>query len=297
MILPKIAQQIKELEIHTKRILNSSNLGGSRSRQRGFGFEFDQLRSYQYGDDVRLIDWKNSAKMADALLVRQYFEERNRTFIICLDISASTFFGTAIHDEKNALLLKQTMMQQISGVLALAAEYSKDKVGLILFSDRIEKVIPPKRGKAYIHNLIETIFTYKPQGKGTNLAALFEYVASQFGKNAIVFVVSDFIESNYEKALSQAVLTKEVIAISCVDKLEIDFAAIGLLWMLDPETNRYSFIDARKYKNEMMKKVLQERLFIQKKMFHKHKIDFIQIQSKQNFIHDLILFFQKRLIY
>lgn len=290
MISKKVAQQVKELEIHTRRILSGANIGGSKSRQRGFGFDFDQLRYYQYGDDVRLIDWKSSVRTGDKLLVRQYFEERNREFFICLDVSASTYFGSGN-------ILKQDMMRQISGALSLAAEYSKDKVGLILFSDHIEKEIPAAKGKQHVHSLIETIFSHQPQGKKTDLNLLFEHVAKRMSKRAIVFVISDFIASDYEKTLKQVVIHKEVIAISCADVQESELATVGFIWMIDPETGDYILVDARKKNKKNIQEILQERLLIQKKLFHNYKVDFVHIQSKQHFIHDLILFFQKRLMY
>ena len=290
MISKKITQQIKELEIHTRRILNGSSIGGSKSRQRGFGFDFDQLRTYQYGDDVRLIDWKSSARTGEKLLVRQYFEERNRTFIICLDISASTLFGSGD-------IIKQDMMQQISGALSLAAEYSKDKVGLILFSDQIEKIIPAAKGKSHVHSLIETIFSHKPKSKKTDLNVLFNHIAKKIDKKAIIFVISDFISTEYEKSLKQVVFNKEVIAISCCDTQELELISSGFISMRDSETEELILIDSRKKNKFKVQDVLLERLAFQQKTFHNYKVDFINIQSKQNFIHDLIMFFQKRLMY
>jgi len=290
MISKKIAQQVRELEIHTRRVLNGSQLGGSQSRQKGFGFEFDQLRSYQYGDDVRLIDWKSSARSGGSLFVRQYHEERNRTFMLCLDISASTLFGSH-------MMLKQDMMKQIAGVLSLAAEYGKDKVGLILFSDHIEKVIPPAKGRQHVHHVIETVFSHKPKGTKTNLSKLFEHVAQITLKEAIVFVISDFIAADYEKALKQVVVNKEVIAISCVDLQEVALANIGLIWMLDPETGELALVDTRKKKKDVLRDALKDRLLLQKKMIQKHKVDFVQINAHKNFIHDVLMFFQKRLVY
>lgn len=290
MISKKVASQIKELEIHTRRILSGASIGGSKSRQRGFGFDFDQLRYYQYGDDVRLIDWKSSLRTGDKLLIRQYFEERNREFIICLDISASTYFGSGD-------VLKQNMMQQISGALSLAAEYSKDKVGLILFSDHIEKEIPAAKGKQHVHHLIETIFSHNPQGKKTDLNLLFEHVAKRVSKRAIVFVISDFIASDYEKTLKQVVVHKEVIAISCGDVQETELASVGFIQTMDSETGEYVLVDARKKNKKTMQDILQGRLVAQKKLFHNYKVDFVHIQSTQHFIHDLIMFFKKRLMY
>lgn len=290
MISKKIVQQVKELEIQTRRILSGASIGGSKSRQRGFGFDFDQLRNYQYGDDIRLIDWKSSARTGDKILIRQYFEERNRTFMICLDVSSSTFFGSGD-------VTKQDMMQQISGALSLAAEYSKDKVGLILFSDRIEKVVPAAKGKQHVHAIIETIFSYKPQSKSTDLNVLFDHVAKNIDKKAVVFVISDFIGADFERSLKGVVVNKEVIAISCTDVQETELAAVGFIAMQDSETDERVLIDARKKNKQIMQDILQERLTFQKKMFHRYKVDFVHMQSKQHFIHDMIMFFQKRLMY
>lgn len=285
MIPKKIVKKIKELEIHTRRVISSSNLGGYKSSQKGFGFDFDQLRPYQYGDDVRLIDWKSSAR-GQGLLVRQYFEERNRTFILCLDVSASTFFGS-----KN--VLKQEIMQQVAGVLSLAAEYSKDKVGLILFSDKIEKEIPPARGKQHIHSIIETIFSYKPTGQSTNMNILLEHTLKKVAKNSVLFLISDFITEDFESSLKKVISLKEVIAISCADFQEQQLANVGLIWMQDPETQEKVLVDTRRGQQ----KFLSSRLEAQKKMFQKHQVDFLHIQARTNFIHDLVLFFQKRLMY
>lgn len=290
MISKKVAQQVKELEIHTRRVLSGAQLGGSQSRQKGFGFEFDQLRNYQYGDDVRLIDWKSSARSSDSLFVRQYHEERNRTFMLCLDVSASTHFGSGS-------MLKIDMMRQITGVLSLAAEYGKDKVGLVLFSDHVEKIIPPAKGRQHIHHVLEAIFAHKPQGKKTDLHVLFEHVAQTHMKEAVVFVVSDFIATDYEKALKKVVVNKEVIAISCADIQELALSSIGLIWMLDPETGELVLVDTRKKKNDVLRDTLKDRLLLQKKMIQKHKVDFVQINAHKNFIHDLLMFFQKRLVY
>ena len=220
MIAAEIAQKIKELEIHTRRMLAGSLIGGSKSRQKGFGFEFDQLRSYQYGDDVRLIDWKGSARNANNLLVRQYFEERNRTIMICLDLSASTMFGSTE-------LLKQEIMQQIAGVLALAGQYSQDQVGLILFSDRIEKTIPAAKGDKHVHEILSNLFAYQAVGTGTDFDVLCEYVANRVVKRAIVLVISDFIGSNFSRSVKKIAHDKEVIAIQVSDPQETNLSSFG----------------------------------------------------------------------
>lgn len=289
MISKKIAQHVKELEIHTRRILSGTHIGGFRSRQKGFGFEFDQLRVYQHGDDVRLIDWKSSARTGNqTVFVRQYLEERNRTLMICLDVSASTLYGSQD-------MLKQDVMKQISGVLSLAAEHAKDKVGLILFSDRIEKIIPAGKGKQHIHHIVETIFSHIPQGKKTDLNVLCEHVAHNVIKNAVVFLISDFISPNFEKTLKQAVVNKEIIAVSCLDKQEQLLSNVGLVWMQDPETNEQVLIDTRN--DTRIHKSLVERVNTYKELLRKYKVDCVTVNSQKNFIHDLVFFFQKRLMY
>jgi len=289
MIAPEVAQRVKEFQIHTRRLLSGSKIGGSKSLQKGFGFEFDQLRLYQYGDDVRLIDWKSSARNPETLLVRQYHEERNRTFMICLDVSASTNFGSG-------LFLKQDVMKQIVGVLSLAAEQGKDKVGLIFFSDYVEKVIPPARGQNHVQELLTELFSYKASGKKTDLNVLFKYVAAHVAKRSTLFVVSDFIADDFTKSLKHVVFDKEVIAISCQDKQEEKMANVGLVWMQDSESGQRVLINTARGHQGIFDG-LEQRLQDQKKSLQKSGVDVLHVQVHGKFMHDLIMFFQKRMIY
>ena len=286
MISADVAQKIKELEIHTRRILSGSNIGGYKSRQKGFGFEFDQLRSYQYGDDVRLIDWKSSARTPDNLLVRQYFEERNRTFMVCIDVSASTHFGSGD-------FLKEDVMKQIAGILSLAAAWGKDKVGLIIFSDQIEKVIPPARGQLHVQKLLAELFSYKPTGKKTDLNVLFDYVASRVAKRSVLFVISDFIADNFEKALKKTLFDKEVIAITCHDQQEEQMSNVGLVWMQDSESGDLALVNSA---SKNIAHGFKQRLQDQKNVLKKSGVDLLSVQAQGQFMHELIMFFQKRMI-
>jgi uncharacterized protein (DUF58 family) len=213
MISQKLLAQVKELELHVHRLLSSSGIGATRSKQRGFGFEFDQLRSYQYGDDVRLIDWKSSARSSSSLMIRQYFEERNREFMICLDVSSSTFFGSGSYS-------KQDIMQQIAGVLALAGAWSGDQVGLILFSDRIEKHIPSAKGKFHVHHIIETIFSHEQRPAKTDINALCDFVVTHGMKKANLLVVSDFIAPDFSAGIKKIRSKQNFVAITFVDPRE-----------------------------------------------------------------------------
>ncbi|MBI2345163.1 DUF58 domain-containing protein [Candidatus Dependentiae bacterium] len=290
MINRELAARVKELELHTRRLLTTSGIGATRSKQRGFGFEFDQLRSYQYGDDVRLIDWKSSARNPNNLNIRQYLEERNREFIICLDISASTIFGSDQY-------AKSEIMQQVTGVLALAAAWSGDKVGLILFSDHVEYMVAPRKGNFHVHNLIETIFSYKPKGKMTDINALCDFIARKSFKKANFLVISDFIAPDYLVGLKKIVKKQNVIAIHCMDIREEKLDDVGFVWMQDLETEKQILVNTKKGSCSLVSKSLEDRNKNQKVMLQKLGIEVFLLKNQQTFMHDLISFFKKRMIY
>lgn len=290
MIAVELAHKIKELELHTRRILNGSGIGATRSAQKGFGFEFDQLRAYQYGDDVRLIDWKSSARSSDTLYIRQYFEERNRTFMICLDVSPSTGFGSGKYT-------KQEIMQQIAGVLALAAGWSKDKVGLILFSDHVEHMTPPGSGQYHIHHMIEKIFTHQSRGLTTSIDALCQYGLTHVPKKSTMLVISDFIAPDFTTTLKKIVVHKNVVAITCLDSQETLLQDVGLVWMQDPETGAQVLVNSSGGANSFISQGLHSRLRDQKTTLRKAGVETLVLSSQHTFMHELITFFKKRMIY
>lgn len=289
MIAVEIAQKVKELEIHTRRMLSGSLIGNSKTRQKGFGFEFDQLRAYQYGDDVRLIDWKSSARNFNNLLVRQYFEERNRTIMICVDVSASTMFGSA-------QFLKHELMQQVAGILALAGQWSQDQIGLILFSDRIEKMVPPAKGHKHIHGLLTDLFSHQAIGNGTNFDILCEHVANRVAKRAMVLVISDFIGSDFSQSVKKISHDKDVIAINVNDPQEKKLSDVGFVWMKDPETGSVELVNASKSSAQQISSKLLHRLFEQNKAFQGSRVDNLCLQDAKTLMHDLLIFFQKRMM-
>lgn len=290
MIAPDIVQKVKELEIHTRRILSGSRIGGNKTRQKGFGFEFDQLRSYQYGDDVRLIDWKSSARSgSDNLLVRQYFEERNRSIMICVDISASTLFGSTPH-------LKQDIIKQIAGVLALAGHWSQDKVGMMLFSDHVEKMIPPAKGYKHIHGLLSAMFAHQSVGKKTDFNIACDFIANRVAKKSIVLMVSDFIGMDNSVALKKIIFDKEVIAIVCKDPQEEILSDVGYIWMQDPESGQVELINTSGSSGQKLSKGLQQYKHDQNLLLSRSRIDVLYLHNTETFMHDLLMFFQKRMM-
>jgi len=288
MISPEIIQKIQDLTIRTRRVMNGNLIGGYITKQKGSGFEFDQIRAYEYGDDIRFIDWNSSAR-SDKLLVRQYFDEKNRTIMLCLDVSASTMFGSGDH-------LKSDIMQQVTSAIALIADSEQDNIGLILFSDSIEKVIPPSRGKKHLMQMMDTIFSYTPQNKKTNLQVLFIYLIESFRHQAAVFVISDFIDNDFEQSLKHVVCKREIIAVRCFDNVERHLPTVGYVWGQDPETKEIQLLNVSKSGVSLLQNSLNNRLKKQNDIFKQSKVDVIDIKADENFIETLILSFKQRVM-
>jgi uncharacterized protein (DUF58 family) len=288
MVSKDIAKRVRQIEIHTKRLLSGSLVGQSSSAVKGSGFEFDQIREYQQGDDVRFIDWKSSARM-DKLMIRQYIEERNRSIVLLVDISGSSFFGSGSK-------LKYEVIAELAAVIALAGEYAKDHVGLLLFSDQVELFIPPNCGQRHIHHLLEQLFSYQPKHTKTSITVALEHVAKLHIKNAIVFLISDFISPSFKRALNVVARKHDVIAVRCLDKNELAMPSVGFLTVVDDETGDETVIDVRSAKSAV-NQYCHERLYEQNRIFSTCGVDLLDIKSTQPYIHDMVKFFKKRMLY
>src|SRR5579859_3736101 len=212
MISQEVSKKIRLLEIHARRMINGMQVGDYNTAQKGSGFEFDQIREYQEGDDVRFIDWNSSVRM-NKLLVRQYLEERNRTVFLLVDCSGSTVFSS--HES-----LKSDLIAQIAGVLALVADYGKDNIGLFVCSDQVETYIPAARGREHVQTIMKTVFEASGATKKTSLKAGLKFLMEHHQKNALVFIISDFIDEDFETTLGSVASRYECIAIRCLDTLE-----------------------------------------------------------------------------
>lgn len=285
MICQEVARQIREIQIHTRRLISGTLIGDVSSAQKGSGFEFDQIREYQQGDDVRFIDWKSSARM-NKILVKQYIEERSRTVVLAVDVSGSTFFSS--HDE-----LKTNVMSQVAAVLALVAEFGHDRVALLLFSDIIELFIPPGKTKHHIHAVMQSLFSFKPQRSGTDINVALDYVARLKRKDMITFLISDFSRADFSKQLSIVTKKCELVAVRCLDQTEYQLPLIGLLTVQDPETGTIHTIKGSGAVNDFLKK----RIIEQNNVFRQYGIDHIEVTPGKPFMGDLIRFFRKRMRY
>ena len=259
MVSPEIIKKIKNLEIHTRKMVSGLLLGQGRSVAKGSGFDFDQIREYQSGDDVRSIDWKSSAR-ADKILIKQYREERNQTVLLAVDISASSWYGSGAQGKYDTL-------SNVAAMIALIASYHDDAVGLLLFADEVQTYIPPQKGKKHVHMLLETLFEIKPTKHQTDIKKALEHVAQLKKKHMAVFLLSDFIDHDFDQPLLPLARQHDVIAVSCLDQRETELPKCGFLTIQDQETGQEIMLNLSGAGHEKIGSFLTNRVTEQQKLF------------------------------
>ncbi len=280
-----IVQRIKHIELHTRRMLSGSMIGDYSSAQKGAGLEFDQIREYQLGDDVRFIDWSASAR-SNKILVKQYIEERNRTVILLVDQSASTLYGSTDN-------LKSQVIADVAAVLALVADYGKDHVGALLFSDEVKKVIPAQRGRKHIHMVMEDIFLSEPSGK-TSLNTALKRLLATHRQASIVFIISDFFDTEYEKLLKVVARHHDVVAVRCTDPREHSTEMRGFITVQDTETQEYAEVALHDKKLNLFLKTEQVKTA---DLLKRCGVDLLDVPVDQPFIGEVVRFFRRRMSY
>lgn len=280
MVSQEVLRKIKEIEIIARRLVSSKTIGAASSAQKGTGFEFDQLREYQPGDDVRSIDWNSSAR-TQKLLVKQYIEERNRTIYIVLDVSPSMVFAST---EKQ----KNELAHQIAALIALIGNYGKDKVGLILFGQIVELHRPARTGRAHTWQLIHDIFTIRALGKETNIDMALHVLNQVKNKNIIVFLISDFIQAGFEQSLKIAAFKHEVVAIRVVDHHELELPDVGVFYAIDMEGGTKTVIDSRLKK---VNTLLKDRIGDQDHALKKSNARVVSVSPSPHALHHVAKFF------
>ena len=231
----ELLKKVRKIEIKTRRLSNNIFGGEYHSAFKGRGMTFSEVRNYQFGDDVRTIDWNVTARYNEPF-VKVFEEERELTLMLLVDISGSELFGT-----ENAL--KKNIITEISATLAFSALQNNDKVGLILFSDNIELYIPPSKGKTHVLRIIRELIEFKPSSKKTNISEAIEFLIDVIKKKSIAFILSDFIADNYEKTLKIAANKHDVTGIRIYDKMEERIPNMGIVPMYDQETEEIKLID------------------------------------------------------
>ena len=282
-----LLQQIKSIQVKTNYMVNDLMAGEYVSAFKGRGMEFSEVREYLPGDDIRLIDWNVTARMNQPF-IKEFIEERELTLMLLVDVSSSGSFGSGNK-------LKNEIAAEVASILAFAAIKNNDKIGLIIFSDKIEHHIPPNKGKAHIWNIIRTILSFKPEGKGTNLALPLEYLIKIQKKKATTFLISDFQDSNYEQKLKLANQKFDIIAINIIDPREEILPNVGMVFLEDSETGKTLLVDTHNPKliqehQKICSQVRQER----KRYFNSIGIDSIEIYTNKSLTDPIIKYFKLR---
>ena len=287
MIPQELIKKIRQIQIYTSRAVNASFAGQYESVFKGRGMQFDEVREYTPGDDVRSIDWNVTARTGKPY-IKRFVEEREMTVLFAVDLSASGDFGT-VNKAKNELAA------EFCAVLSFAAAKNNDKVGLLIFTDKIELYIPPKKGSSHVLRLIRELLYFKmPSGK-TNIGQALDYIAKVIHKKAIVFLVSDFIETDFKTPLSLLNKRHDVIAVGVRDRAEVTLPGAGLIEFADAETGEVILVDtsSRKFRNQYARKT-SDRFDKLKNLLRTINVDCINISTDKPYLHDLIAFFRMR---
>ena len=287
MLDRSIYKKIKQIEIRSHKAVNQLFAGEYRSVFKGQGLEFYEVREYVPGDDIRLIDWNVSARLGSPY-IKKFIEERQQSIILCIDVSASQDFGSQ-------KLNKNEAAAEIAAVLAFSAIKNNDLVGLLMFSDRIEKYIPPKRGRRHVLLVVREILSFKRQGKRTNMAEALRYLSRVNKKSSVLFVISDFLAHEYEQPIRILAKKHDLIPIIIKDKLEKNLPELPMVSFEDPESGELIEVDLRNEKlREAYNKISAKELSDLRKFFRSLKLDHLELGADGEYVAALKHFFKVR---
>ena len=287
MINSELAAKIRTIRIYTNKAVNDILAGEYESVFKGRGMEFDEVRAYQPGDDIRTIDWNVTARTGHPY-VKQYVEERELTVFFLVDLSASGVFGSGQR-------LKNEVAAELCALLAFSAIKNNDKVGLIAFTDTVELFIPPKKGPTHVLRLIREILSFSPERGGTNIAASLHFFGRISHKRAVAFLVSDFIDEDFFTPMRIIARRHDLIAVSITDQRERELPAAGLIELEDAETGRRMMIDSSSPElRRAFAAAAARRANDLSGQFAAMKVDHIPLQTNQDYVLDLIRFFRMR---
>jgi len=274
MLPPEVARRIKLFEIRTRRLMAMGLAGEYRSVFRGRGIEFDEVRAYAPGDDVRLIDWNVSAR-ADGVYIKKHVEEREQTVILAVDLSASGDFGTPRQT-------KRELAAEVCCILGFAAALNHDRVGLLLFTDRIERFVPPARGTRHALRIVRDLLSYEPGRRATDVSAALDYLSRVTRRPAVVFLVSDFMSPPYERSLRTLGRRHDLVALVVSDAREREMPKVGLVEVIDAETGRRVLIDTSDLSFHAALAAHRQIENAQRaELFRRSRVDYIELETGQ----------------
>lgn len=287
MITEDILKKIKRIEIISKKTAQDLFAGEYHSAFKGRGMEFSEVREYQMGDDIRFVDWNVSSRMG-RLFVKRFVEERELTIILALDLSASQDFSSGRKSKKE-------MATEISAVIAFTALLNNDKVGLLIFTDRTEMFIPPKKGKTHLLRMIRDVIAFSPEGKKTSIDNALIYLNKAIKKRAIVFLISDFIDDGFAKSLKISARKHDLIAIDIADPREIQAAKEGLFFFRDNESGEEFLADfGRESVREAFSRSRVGREKALADTFTRNRIDYLSVGTEDHYERALFNLFARR---
>jgi len=283
----ELLSKIKGIQIHARHLVNDVFVGHYESAFKGRGMAFEEVREYQPGDDVRTIDWNVTARI-NRPFVKLFRDERELTVIFLVDVSASSHFGTVSK-------FKNEVAAEIAALLAYAALRNNDKVGLIIFSDRVEHYLPPKKGKGHIWRVIREILTYKSISKKTDFDAPLNFLNQVLNRRSVAFLLSDFQGSGFELKLRSTAKHHDLVAMSISDPRELALPNVGFIEFEDAETGEYVLVDTRQKKNlKEFSSSAEKELSERKRFFRSAGIDYIEFMTSEPYIDPIVRFFRMR---
>ncbi|MDD4746543.1 MAG: DUF58 domain-containing protein [Salinivirgaceae bacterium] len=282
-----ILKKVRKIEIKTRGLTRHVFAGRYHSAFKGKGMTFSEVREYQYGDSIRNIDWNVTARFNHPF-VKIFEEERELTVMLLVDLSGSRNFGSNT-------ILKRDLMTELAAVLSFSAIQNNDKIGVLFFTDQIEKFIPPKKGRTHILRIITELLTFEPKGKGTDITKALEFFTSAIKRRCTAFVISDFIDQGYEKAMMIANNKHDLVALRINDPAENNLPNVGLIRLNDAENGEEFWVDTARKKNQTTYKTWRndlEQYF--NRSITKSGVDSVNIQTNEDYVIPLIKLFNKR---
>ena len=279
----EILRKIRRLELRTRRLVESSFAGQYQSVFKGRGMNFEEVRPYSPGDEIRAIDWNVTARTGEPY-IKKFTEEREMTVMIVLDVSASGDFGSVRES-------KRELAAEVAAILAFSAIHNNDKVGLLLFSDRVELFIPPKKGRLHILRLIREMLYFEPRGKGTDLGGALEYMNKVITRRAVVFLISDFLTQDFTRPLTVSARRHDMVALPIVDPVEEVLPDVGVILLEDPETGEQIEVDtSRQAITREYAELAKARAKELKTLFGSRGMDAVMLRTDRDYLPTLRAF-------
>jgi uncharacterized protein (DUF58 family) len=283
----EILKKIRRLELRTRRLVNAGFAGQYHSVFKGRGMNFEEVREYAAGDEIRSIDWNVTARM-NTPYVKKFTEERELTVMLVVDVSASGTFGSVE-------LSKRELAAEVASILAFSAINNNDKVGLLLFSDDVELFIPPKKGRLHTLRLIREMLYFEPKGKGTNMAGALDYLNRVINRRAVLFLISDFITTDFSKALTVSSRRHDVVAMPVSDPGESGLPDVGIITLEDAETGQQIDINTG---SKSVRRGLADLEEVRRKslarLFRSRRVDIVPLSTTEDYLLPLRAFFEQR---